>query len=44
MPRDQGVPILGPAESRRMAALVHRQAQRHFTDEEWAKLETWVAT
>src|SRR5579871_6508148 len=38
------MPILGPADSRRMAALVDRQAQRLLTDEEWAELEKLVAT
>lgn len=36
--------ILGPAESRRMAALVDRQAHGLLTDEEWAELEKLVAT
>jgi hypothetical protein len=38
------VAVLGPAESRRMAELMERQAQRLLTDEEWAELETLVAT
>ncbi|HKC74539.1 MAG TPA: hypothetical protein VKF37_10105 [Chloroflexota bacterium] len=29
--------ILGPADSRRMAALVDRQAHGLLTDEEWAE-------
>jgi transcriptional regulator with XRE-family HTH domain len=35
--------ILGPADSRRMAALVDRQAHGLLTDEEWAELEKLVA-
>jgi hypothetical protein len=36
--------ILGPADSRRMAAPVDRQAHGLLTDEEWAELEKLVAT
>jgi hypothetical protein len=38
------LPVLGPEESRRMTALMERQAQRLLTEEEWAELETLVAT
>jgi len=36
--------ILRPADSRRMAGLVDRQAQGLLTDAEWEELETLVAT
>jgi hypothetical protein len=35
--------VLSPADSRRMAVLVGRQAQRLLTDDEWAELEDLVA-
>lgn len=36
--------VLGPADSRRIAELVDRQAHRLLTDEEWAELNSLVAT
>jgi len=34
-------PILGPADSRRMATLTDRQDHRLLTDEEWSKMDSY---
>jgi len=36
--------VLNPEDSRRMAVLIDRQAQRLLSDEEWTELEALVAT
>ncbi len=41
---EEAADILGPADSRRMAGLVDRQAHGLLTDAEWEELETLVAT